>query len=124
MRQARNVKIGSVIQFPRTQFAHLRSGWNGWLFSAGIVERLYISKSGKKCATVRYCTRRASRHQLLPNEEATINLLREHLFEYDVERQQKMFLDGREAERNGEQVCWSEDIALLVNHGIIKEGTA
>lgn len=25
------------------------------------------------------------------------------------------------SEKNGEQVCWSEDIALLVNHGIIKE---
>ena len=43
MKVAKNVKVGDVIQFPRTQFAPLRSGWNGWLFSAGIVEKLYIS---------------------------------------------------------------------------------
>lgn len=123
MKQAKNVKVGSVIQFPLREFAPLRRGWNGWIFRAGIVEKLYISKSGKKCATVRYCSRRAGRYQLLPNTEATVNVLREHLFQYDVGWQQKMFTEGREAEKNGEEVCWSEDIALLLNHGIIKEET-
>ena len=124
MKKAKNVQIGSVIQFPRTQFAPLRSGWNGWLFSAGLVEKLYISKSGKKCATVRYCTRRAGRYQLLPNTEATVNVLRDYLFEYDVEWQQKLYTEMRQVEKTGEPVCWSEDIALLLNHGIIKEETA
>jgi hypothetical protein len=41
------------------------------------------------------------------------------LFEFDVEFTRKLYLEGVEAEKNGEQVCWSEDIALLVNHGII-----
>lgn len=119
MKVAKNVKVGDVIQFPRTQFAPLRSGWNGWLFSAGIVENLYISKSGKKCATVRYCTRRAGRYQLLQNVETTINLKREYLFEYDLEWNRKLIREFLEAEKNGEQICWSEDAALLVNHNLI-----
>jgi hypothetical protein len=116
---ARKVKVGDVIQFPRTQFAPLRRGWNGWLFSAGIIEKLYISKSGQKCARVRYCTRRAGRYQLLPNTETTINLKREHLFEYDLEWNAKQIREFLEAEKAGEQICWSEDAALLVNHGLI-----
>lgn len=119
MKVAKNVKVGDVIQFPRTQFAPLRSGWNGWLFSAGIVEKLYTSKSGKECATVRYCIRRAGRYQLLPNEETTINIKCEYLFEYDLNHYVKMIREFQEAEKNGEQVCWSEDAALLVNHNLI-----
>ena len=61
MKVAKNVKIGDVIQFPHHEFAPLRSGWNGWIFRAGIVEKLYISKSGKKCATVRWAVLRQCR---------------------------------------------------------------
>ena len=118
MKQVKNVKVGDVIQFPRTQFAPLRKGWNGWLFSAGIVEKLYTSKSGLKCATVRYCVRRAGRYQLLPNVEATINLKLEHLFEYDLDREATQIREFLEYEKSGEAICWSEDAALLVNHGL------
>lgn len=119
MTVVKNPKVGDVIQFPRTQFAPLRRGWNGWLFSAGIIEKLYTSKSGLKCATVRYCVRRAGRYELLPNVEATINLRREHLFEYNLEFQANQIREFLEAEKAGEKVCWSEDAALLVNHGLI-----
>lgn len=119
MKVAKNVKPGSVIQFPHHEFAPMRHGWNGWIFRAGIVEELYISKSGKKCAKVRYCTRCAGRYQLLPNMETTINLKREYLFEYDLEWKAKRIREFLEIEKNGEQVCWSEDAALLVNHNLI-----
>jgi len=119
LKVAKNVKIGDVIQFPHHQFAPLRRGWNGWIFRAGIVEKLYISKSGKKCATVRYCTGCAGRYQLLPNKETTINLKREHLFEYNLEWEAKCIREFFEVEKNGERVCWSEDAALLVNHNLI-----
>lgn len=119
MKKALNVKVGDVIEFPCYQFAPLRRGWNGWIFRAGIVEKLYTSKNGFKCATVRYCSRRAGRYTLLPNEERTVNLKIEHLFSYNVETQRRLYQEGLEAEKNGEQVCWSEDIALLVNHGIL-----
>lgn len=122
MVKAKNVSVGDVIQFPLREFAPLRHGWNGWIFRAGIVEKLYISKSGKRCATVRYCSRTAGRYQLLPNVEATINVYRERLFEYSIiDLKTRWYKEGVEAERNGEKVCWDEDTALLVNHGIIKE---
>lgn len=119
MKKALNVKVGDVIQFPLYQFAPLRSGWNGWIFRAGIVEKLYTSKKGLKCATVRYCSRRAGRYALLPNEERTVNLKLEHLFQFDVEIKRRRYYELLEVEKNGKRVCWSEDIALLVNHNII-----
>lgn len=119
MKQAKNLKVGEVIQFPRTQFAPLRKGWNGWLFSVGIVEKLYVSKKGIPAATVRYCVRRAGRYQLLPCQEATINLRQDCLFEYDLESHAKRTREFLEAEKNGEQICWDEDAALLVNNNLI-----
>lgn len=50
MNQAKNIKVGDVVQFPCICFAPLRSGWNGWIFMAAIVERLYTSKKGIPCA--------------------------------------------------------------------------
>lgn len=119
MKKARNIKVGDVVQFPAYEFAPMRRGWNGWIFRAAIVERLYVSTSGIKCAEIRYCSKRAGRYQLLPNVEATARIKCEHLFEYNVEFARKLYIQGLEEEKNGEQVCWSEDIALLVNHGII-----
>lgn len=118
MRKARNIKVGDVVQFPAYEFAPLRKGWNGWIFRAAIVERLYTSTKGFKCAEIRFCSQLAGRYQLLPNVEATKKIRCDYLFEYDVEFWRKQYLEGLEAEKNGEQVCWSEDIALLVNHGI------
>lgn len=121
MRKAKNPNVGDVIEFPLYQFSQQRSGWNGWIFRAGIIEKLYISKSGERCATVRYCARTAGRYQLLPNKETTVNRKLVHLFEYDVKFQEKFYRELREEELKGTPVCWSEDTALLVNHGLIKE---
>lgn len=119
MRKARNIKVGDVVQFPAYEFAPLRRGWNGWIFRAAIVDRLYISASGIKCAEITYCSARSGRYQLLPNKEATKRIKCEFLFEFDVDFARELYIEGLECEKNGEQVCWSEDIALLVNHGII-----
>ena len=104
MKIAKNLKVGDLVEIPIYEFAPLRSGWNGWIFRVGVVEKLYISKSGKKCATVRYCSRCAGRYELLPAKEVTKNVLCEF----------------REAEKNGEEICWSEDIAFLVQNGFIE----
>lgn len=119
MRKAKKIRVGSVIQFPHYQFAPMRRGWNGWIFRAGIVEKIYTSKSGRKCAVVRYCTRIAARYQMLPNVEATKSICLEHMFEYDIKHAQKEYERLRNFEKGGEEVCWSEDTALLVNHGLI-----
>lgn len=118
MKKARNIKIGDVVQFPAYEFQRCRSGWNGWIFRAAIVERLYISKSGYKCAEITYCTATAGRYQLLPNMEATKKIRCDYLFEYNLELHRKYYLELAECEKNGEPVCWSPDTALLVNHGI------
>ena len=34
MNQAKNIKVGDVVQFPCICFAPLRRGWNGWIFRA------------------------------------------------------------------------------------------
>lgn len=120
MKKAKKVEIGSIIQFPYYQFQPSRKGWDGWIFRAGIVEKLYVSKSGKKCATVRYCESTASRYQLLPNVEATKNIFRDYLFEYDVEWAQKCYNKFKEVEKAGKEVCWDVDTALLLNHSIIE----
>lgn len=121
MKQATNLKVGDVIQFPRTQFAPLRRGWNGWLFSVGIIEKLYTSHKGVPAATVRWCNRIGGRYQLFPHTEITTNLRQDCLFEYDlIDLDSRIYHELLEVEKNGEQVCWDERFALLVNHGIIK----
>lgn len=119
MRKAKNVKVGDVIQFPAFQFSQIRSGWNGWIFRAGIVEKLYTgARTGTQYATVRYCSRIADRYTMLPNVEATMNVKLENLFEYNLEFHRKQYLEALEAEKIGEQICWDNDDALLVNHNI------
>lgn len=33
------LQAGDLVKVPRTQFAPMRSGWNGWLFSEAVVIR-------------------------------------------------------------------------------------
>lgn len=121
MKKAKKVEIGDLVSIPVYEFAPLRRGWNGWIFRVGVVEKLYISKSGKKCVTVRYCSRCAGRYQLLPATETTINVLRENCFEYNIARAEKNYKEFREYEKAGEEVCWDEDTAFLVQNGYITE---
>lgn len=119
MKKAKNVKIGDIVSFPEYEFAPYRKGWNGWIFRAAIVNKIYVSKSGVKCANITYCTRCAGRYQLLPNVERDINVRCDRLFEFNVEFAANNYKMFKEYEENGEQVCWDQDTALLVNHGII-----
>lgn len=119
MKKAKNVKVGDVVQFPAYKFSQTRRGWDAWEFWVGIVEKVYTgARTGAKYATVRYCTARADRYTLLPNVEATTNVEVECLFEYSLEYHKKLYLEALEDEKNGEQVCWSNEYSLLVNHGI------
>lgn len=118
MKNAKNIKVGDVVQFPCICFAPLRRGWNGWIFRAAIVERLYTSKKGIPCAVVRYCSRVAGRYQLLPCVEATVNVALKNLFEYNLEFHRKRYEEFKAFEDSGEPVCWDNDTALFVSHGI------
>lgn len=75
MKAVKNPFVGQLVQIPAFEFAPMRSGWNGWIFRVGVIEKLYISKSGRKCAKVRYCTKTAGRYQLLPCTEYSKGLI-------------------------------------------------
>ena len=42
------LQVGDLVQVPRTQFAPMRWGWNGWLFSEAVVIRKGIGRKSKK----------------------------------------------------------------------------
>lgn len=119
MRNAENIKVGDIVQFPCICFAPLRNGWNGWIFRAAIVERLYVSKKGIPCAVVRYCSRIAGRYQLLPCQEATTKVAIKNLFEFNLKLCKERYKELKAYEDAGEEVCWDNDTALLVNHGVL-----
>lgn len=53
----KSIKVGDLVQVPRTQFSTQRRGWNGWLFSEAVVLGLWISKkTGKPVVKVRMQT--------------------------------------------------------------------
>lgn len=42
------IKAGDLVEVPRTQFAPMRHGWNGWLFSNAVVVRKRYGKRTKE----------------------------------------------------------------------------
>ncbi len=42
------VKAGDLVEVPRTQFAPMRRGWNGWLFSEAVVIQKGISAKNRR----------------------------------------------------------------------------
>lgn len=42
------LQAGDLVEVPRTQFAPMRSGWNGWLFSEAVVIRKGVGRKSKK----------------------------------------------------------------------------
>lgn len=120
MKAVKNPRVGQLVQIPVFQFAPMRSGWNGWIFRVGVIEKLYISKSGRKCAKVRYCNSRAGRYQLLPCTEYSKGFVIENVFQWDMlTLVQRNYTELKAAEDNGEPVCWGEDTAFLLQNGYI-----
>lgn len=120
MKAVKNPFVGQLVQIPAFEFATMRSGWNGWIFRVGVIEKLYISKSGRKCAKVRYCTKTAGRYHLLPCTEYSKGFVIENVFQWDnLERAQKSYTEFKAYEDNGEPVCWDQDTAFLLKNGYI-----
>ena len=42
------LQAGDLVKVPRTQFAPMRSGWNGWLFSEAVVIRKGVGRKSKR----------------------------------------------------------------------------
>ena len=113
MRKAKNPKVGDVIQFPYKCFDNRRSGWNGWIFRAGIIEKLGTNKAGQQFATVRYC-KSTGRHALRPYLEEKKNIKAEYLFAYDVEWNMNRAREALDVEMSGQPICWDNNLALLI----------
>mgnify|MGYP000753818217 CR=1 FL=1 len=65
------LQVGDLIQVPRTQFAPMRRGWNGWLFSEAVVIRKGIGRKSKKnVVTV---------EMMIPTERNNYKTLKIHL---------------------------------------------
>jgi hypothetical protein len=54
MRKVKNIKIDQLVQVPTYCFAPNRSGWNGWLFTKGIVKAFGTSKTGNPLVKVEF----------------------------------------------------------------------
>lgn len=142
MRKKRNVKVGDLVEFPYYMFAPMRSGWNGWLFRVGIVEKVFTTANGTAGATVRYCSyiptvRNISSYSaycdmLKTAVEETANVKAERLFVYDNDelRQTKSCLKNAQALSAEAWAQWAGDtwggnsegiteIAILFNHGFL-----
>lgn len=48
MNQAKNIKVGDVVQFPCICFAPLRRGWNGWIFRAAIIRSTLLGEEYRR----------------------------------------------------------------------------
>ena len=46
------LQAGDLVEVPRTQFAPMRSGWNGWLFSEAVVIRKGVGRKSKRNVVV------------------------------------------------------------------------
>lgn len=46
------LQAGDLVEVPRTQFAPMRRGWNGWLFSEAVVIRKGVGRKSKKNVVV------------------------------------------------------------------------
>ena len=42
------LQAGDLVEVPRTQFAPMRRGWNGWLFSEAVVIRKGVGRKTKR----------------------------------------------------------------------------
>ena len=48
------LQAGDLVEVPRTQFAPMRSGWNGWLFSEAVVHSSngHTEKGGQRACCI------------------------------------------------------------------------
>lgn len=119
------LKSGDLVEVPRYQFAPMRHGWNGWLFSNAVVIKKGIgTKSGKNIVIVEMCTPGKKR-----NEYGTLekSFFAERVFKTDAIETAKSYLrqDGVLTKEEFEKFTAREDVTgcdwikFLVDRGYI-----
>ena len=124
---AGELKVGQVVQIPKRQFAPLRRGWNGWLFSVGIVREFGTSKrTGKQTVKVeipvdnyaqKWIGLRDEPHE---GERKTVEmwLYREHIFEPNFAHSKMLLEHPREYWKDG---CYDAETEFLIDKGILAD---
>ena len=115
MRHAKNLKIGSLVQVPDYCFAPFRSGWNGWIFRAGIIRA--IGKSKKDGATI-YQVERCTKNYGYHGDKTTYTawFRKEAIFEKGYEHAKMLMEHPREYWCNG---CYDEDTEFMIDNGFL-----
>lgn len=119
------VEVGKVVQVPVYEFAPFRSGWNGWMFQAGIVTGLGVfKKSGKVAVKVEYPSRNYAQKGTGINGkefECGRTVLEkwfnaECVFDYDLFHCKTVMEHPREYWCKG---CYDANTEFLIDKGII-----
>lgn len=119
------VKNGDLVQVPRTQFAPMRSGWNGWLFSEAIVIRKGKGKStGRPMIVVNMRIPGKSKNDY---ESIEKSFFAEHVFETNAVQTAKRFMkeDGVTSKEEFYQYIQCDDVTgadwikFLVDNGFL-----
>lgn len=119
------VKAGDLVQVPRTQFAPMRTGWNGWLFSEAIVLRKAKGeKTGRQMIVVNMMMPGKTRNDYKTVEKA---FYAEHVFQTSSVDTAKRFMDedGVTSKEEFFQFIQREDVTgcdwikFLVDNGFL-----
>lgn len=127
MKKAKDLSIGAVVQVPVYEFAPFRHGWNGWLFSAGIIKAHGTHKrTGQPMVKVEYPVRgyRQKRYYLngteAPMRADTIEKwfalsavfeFSDYNCKYNLEHPREYWCTG----------AYSEDTEFLIDKGILSD---
>jgi len=127
MKIAKNVKIDQLVQVPTYCFAPNRSGWNGWLFTKGIVKAFGTSKkNGQPMIRVEFPTNgyaRAYRKRsggFGINERTTVErwFIPSAVFETDLDHQEWITQFPRD---HFEIPSYDHETEFLIDKGIIAD---
>lgn len=116
---AKNLTVGAVVEVPAFCFDERRSGWNGWLFSAGIIRKVAKFKNGEPaylveaptgvCFSKSPCVEKTKKRWFRKNA----------LFEYNLNRAKEITKCPFEDYCGGRG--WSASIQFLIDNGVIPD---
>lgn len=107
--------IGEVVQVPVCQFAPHRRGWNGWIFSTGIIRKSYISTTGRRCYSVEF----VNRHKK-DGSSLTEGFVAEHVFDGSLDIHTAQRLINSQTKEQFENAVGTNWILFLSNNGVVE----
>lgn len=126
MKKAKDLSIGAVVSVPTYEFAPFRSGWNGWLFSAGIIKARGTSKKGLPIVKVEYPAKgyKQKRHYLNGTEAPMRADTIEKWFHVSAVFEFNYWNCKRNLEHPREHWCdktYTEDTEFLIDKGVLQD---